>query len=102
MHIASAKDNNPKIGTSRYYGLLNEIWLLDYHCIRIHVFFCDWVDSGYGVKTDELGYKLVDLYRLGHKKDPFILAAQANQVFYVKEQGNSGGLLFYRVLERLY
>ncbi|KAI3986003.1 hypothetical protein MKX01_039085 [Papaver californicum] len=32
---------------------------------------------------------LVDLKKSGHKKDPFILAAQAIQVFYIKEQGNS-------------
>lgn len=88
MHIASAKDSNPKIATSRYYGVINEIWVLDYHCVKIPVFLCDWVHSGYGVKTDELGYTLVDLNRLGHKKDPFILPSQANQVFYVEDQGD--------------
>ncbi|XP_026438539.1 uncharacterized protein LOC113337064 [Papaver somniferum] len=88
MHIASAKDSNPKIATSRYYGVIKEIWVLDYKCVKIPVFLCDWVHSGYGVKTDELGYTLVVLNRLGHKKDPFILAVQANQVFYVEDQGD--------------
>ncbi|GKC01161.1 hypothetical protein Tco_0987297 [Tanacetum coccineum] len=51
-------------------------------------FFCfvDWVNhkSG-GVKRDKLGYTLVDLNNLGHKVDPFVLASQALQVFYVKD-----------------
>ncbi|GJX25015.1 putative ribonuclease H-like domain-containing protein [Tanacetum coccineum] len=39
-----------------------------------------------GVKCDYLGYTLVDLNNLGHKVYPFILASQARQVFYVKDQ----------------
>nr|GEX08496.1 hypothetical protein [Tanacetum cinerariifolium] len=38
------------------------------------------------VKRDTLGYILVDLNNLGNKVDPFILASQARQVFYVKDQ----------------
>ncbi|KAL6313504.1 hypothetical protein AAG906_005454 [Vitis piasezkii] len=47
---------------------------------------CDWVDSKNGVKVDELGFTLVDLSKIGHKSDPFILATQAQQVFYVEDQ----------------
>ena len=35
--------------------------------------------------VDELDYVLVDLNRLGHKSESFILASQAKQVFYVKD-----------------
>ncbi|XP_035843919.1 uncharacterized protein LOC118490404 [Helianthus annuus] len=45
-----------------YYGVLREIWVLDYHIKRIPLFL------------------------LGHKDDPFILASQARHVFYVKDQ----------------
>nr|KAJ0219738.1 hypothetical protein LSAT_V11C200065750 [Lactuca sativa] len=38
-----------------------------------------------GVKMDKLGYTLVELKRLGHKGDPFILASQAQLVFYVTD-----------------
>ncbi|KAA0041615.1 putative serine/threonine-protein kinase nek2 [Cucumis melo var. makuwa] len=38
-----------------------------------------------GVRIDELGYTLVDLNRVGHKSDSFILASQAKQVFYVED-----------------
>ncbi|KAA0037605.1 transposase [Cucumis melo var. makuwa] len=41
-----------------------------------------------GVKVDELGFTIVDLKRIGHKSDSFILATQAKQVFYVKDFAN--------------
>ncbi|KAL6347804.1 hypothetical protein AAG906_026333 [Vitis piasezkii] len=60
MQFASSKDNNP--------------------------FLCDWVDNKNGIKVDELGFTLVDFSKIGHKLDPFILASQAKQVFYVEDQ----------------
>ncbi|TYK14460.1 transposase [Cucumis melo var. makuwa] len=41
-----------------------------------------------GVKVDELGFTIVDLKRIGHKSDSFILATQAKQVFYVQDSSN--------------
>ncbi|KAA0067958.1 transposase [Cucumis melo var. makuwa] len=49
---------------------------------------CDWVDNRSGVKVDELGFTIVDLKRIGHKSDSFILATQAKQVFYVQDSSN--------------
>nr|GEX74048.1 hypothetical protein [Tanacetum cinerariifolium] len=71
-----------EVATTRkafYYGILQEMWVLDYRFRKIPLFKCDWVNhkSG-GVKHDpNLGYTLVDLNSLGHKGDPFILASQA-------------------------
>ncbi|GJS45438.1 retrovirus-related pol polyprotein from transposon TNT 1-94 [Tanacetum coccineum] len=78
-----------EVATTRqayYYGVLQEIWVLDYPFRQIPIFKCDWVNhkSG-GVKRDKLRYTLVDLNKLGHKVDPFVLASQALQVFYVKD-----------------
>ncbi|KAL6558824.1 hypothetical protein OROMI_019174 [Orobanche minor] len=73
-------------GKNFYYGVLREICVLDYHSRKIPLFMCDWVDNRNGVKQDGMGYTLVELNRLGHKDDPFILASQARQVFYVKDQ----------------
>ncbi|GKD78604.1 putative transposon, En/Spm-like protein [Tanacetum coccineum] len=78
-----------EVATTRqayYYGVLQEIWVLDYRFRQIPLFKCDWVNhkSG-GMKRDKLGYTLVDLNNLGHKVDPFVLASQALQVFYVKD-----------------
>ena len=79
-----------EVATTRqafYYGVLQEIWELDYRYRQIPLFKCDWVNHRGGVKRDTiLGYTLVDLNNLGHKADPFILASQARQVFYVQDQ----------------
>ena len=54
-----------------FYGIITEIWDLDYNMFNICVFKCDWVDNRNGVKVDELGFTLVDLSKIGHKSDPF-------------------------------
>ncbi|RVW11754.1 hypothetical protein CK203_089799 [Vitis vinifera] len=86
MQIASSKDKNPVLGNMCFNGIVREIWDLDYNMFNICVFKCDWVDSKNSVKVDELGFTLVDLSKIGHKSDPFILATQAQQVFYVEDQ----------------
>ena len=86
LQISSAKDNNPVYSDMTFYGIIEEIWELDYHQFRIPVFRCDWVKSSNGIKVDKFGFTLVDLQRTGHKNDPFILASQAKHVFYVEDQ----------------
>ncbi|KAM6569721.1 hypothetical protein CsatB_017706 [Cannabis sativa] len=88
MHFASAKDRNPVLGTMTYYGVIEEIWELNYFAFRIPLFKCSWVDNNVGVKTDELGFTLVDLSKRGSKNDPFIMASQAAQVFYISNPAN--------------
>lgn len=89
MQVASYKDKNPVYAEMSFYGVITEIWHLDYNLLKIPVFKCDWVDSKKGVKVDELGFTLVELGRIGHKSDSFILASQAKQVFYVEDQLDS-------------
>ena len=86
MQIASAKDKNPIFGELCFYGIITEIWDLDYTKFRIPVFKCDWVDNNNGIKVDELGFTLVDLTKVAYKSYSFILASQAKQVFYVQDQ----------------
>ncbi|XP_060973921.1 uncharacterized protein LOC133039120 [Cannabis sativa] len=88
MNFASAKDRNPVLGTMTYYGVIEEIWELNYFAFRIPLFKCSWVDNNVGVKTDELGFTLVDLSKRGSKNDPFIMASQAAQVFYISDPAN--------------
>jgi hypothetical protein len=85
MHVASAKDKNPIYADMQYYGVIRDIWVLNYEHFLVPIFSCDWVDNNSGLKIDEYGAILVDLNKLGHKDDPFILARQAQQVFYVKD-----------------
>ncbi|RVW59097.1 hypothetical protein CK203_113303 [Vitis vinifera] len=60
MQIASSKDKNLVFGELCFYGVINEIWDLDYNMFRIPIFKCDWVDN----------------------KN----ASQAKKVFYVEDQ----------------
>ena len=43
--------------------------------------------------VDDLGFTLVDLAKIGYKEDPFIMAYQAKQVFYVKDPSNERWLV---------
>ncbi|XP_052297002.1 uncharacterized protein LOC127902216 [Citrus sinensis] len=89
FQISSAKDKNPMVANMLFYGVIQEIWELDYNKFKIHVFKCDWVENNHGIKNDELRATLVNLNRIGHKDDSFILASQPIQVFYA--EGSSPG-----------
>ena len=41
MQIASVKDKNPVFGELCFYGVITEIWDLDYPMFRISIFKCD-------------------------------------------------------------
>ncbi|KAA0040471.1 uncharacterized protein E5676_scaffold278G00620 [Cucumis melo var. makuwa] len=85
MQVSSSKDKNPVIGDMSFYGVIQEIWELNYNTFNVSMFKCDWVQNSGGVWIDELGYTLVDLNGVGHKSDSFILASQAKQAFYVED-----------------
>jgi len=88
MHFSSSKDNNPIMASISYYGVIEEIWEVDYIKFRVPVFKCKWVDINTRVHVDELGFTLVDLKKVSYKEDPFIMAYQAKQVFYVNDPSN--------------
>jgi len=43
-----------------YYGIIEEIWEVDYTKFSILVFNCKWVDNKSRIKIDESGFTLVD------------------------------------------
>jgi len=88
MHFASSKENNPVMATISYFGVIEEIWEVDYIKFRVPVFKCKWVDSNTRVHVDDLGFTVVDLAKIGSKEDPFIMAYQAKRFFYVKYPSN--------------
>ncbi|KAI5343770.1 hypothetical protein L3X38_011646 [Prunus dulcis] len=90
MQVASAKDKNPIVSNMGFYGVIQEIWDLDYHKFRIPVLRCDWVDNTSGLVVDELGFTLVDLSKIGHRNDQFVMASQVKQVFYVDNSMHRG------------
>ncbi|XP_029128611.1 uncharacterized protein LOC109806195 [Cajanus cajan] len=88
VHFASSKDKNPITASMSYFGVIEDIWEIDYVTFRVPVFKCKWVDGNTGVRTDDLGFTLVDLNKVGYKDEPFIMAYQARQIFYVKDPCN--------------
>ena len=81
-------------GGTTYYRRIISIIELNYFGSECFVLFkCDWVDTaiGRGYKVDEFGFELVNFSRLVHtgdrlSDDPFILAPQASQVYYVADE----------------
>jgi hypothetical protein len=81
-----AIDDNRQNDT--YYGYIEEIWELDYGpTFKIPLFRCKWVKlSRGGVQVDQkYGMTTVDLNNLAYKYEPFFLANDVAQVFYVKD-----------------
>jgi hypothetical protein len=89
MHFSSSKDKNPVMASIPYYGIIEEIWDINFTTFKVPLFKCKWVDTKNGVKTDEFGFTLVDLEKLAYTNEPFIMASQAKQVFYVRDPSSS-------------
>ena len=70
------------------YGRIEDIWELDYVAnFKVPLFLYQWVKmTGGGVTVDkEYEMTTVDLNNCGFKDEPFILAADVSQVFFVKD-----------------
>ena len=80
---------NPK--KEVYYGTIQEIWELDYK-IKVTLFKCKWVALS-EVKVDEYGKTCVNLKTMEYHSNPFILASQATQIFYVPNTLNEDCLV---------
>jgi hypothetical protein len=84
-----ATNNNGQKDT--YYGYIEEIRELDYGpSFKVPLFQCKWVKlDGVGVKVDQLyGMTTMDLNNLGYRDEPFVLANDVAQVFYVKDMSS--------------
>ena len=71
-----------------YYGYIEEIREIDYGpTFKIPLFRCKWVKlTGGGVVVDQkYGMTTVDLNNLAYADEPFVLANDVAQVFYVKD-----------------
>ena len=83
-HFCSASDKNPIRASTTYFGIIEEIWEVDYSGFRVSVFKCKWVNVNIGVHEDPLEFTLVDLSKVAYMDGPFIMAKQAKQVFTLK------------------
>ncbi|XP_071714685.1 uncharacterized protein [Rutidosis leptorrhynchoides] len=82
----SARYNDPVVGDVTYYDILNDIIELQYGDEKkVALFHCDWISSGSKIKVDENGFTTLNFRGLKQTKEPYILASQAQQVFYVTD-----------------
>nr|XP_004516691.1 uncharacterized protein LOC101514781 [Cicer arietinum] len=88
MHFSSSKDKNHVTASIPYFGTIEEIWDVDFIKFKVPVFKCKWIDINNSVKIDEFGFTLVDLEKVAYKDEPFIMASQEKQVFYVSDPSN--------------
>lgn len=92
--FSSSKDQNPVIGKVAYYGRFIDITQLNYS-IKEAYYYPDvngsiYVLKGSGIKEDKFGIKLVNFNYLCNNgsnlsDEPFVLASQATQVYYVQD-----------------
>ncbi|CAH9051690.1 unnamed protein product [Cuscuta epithymum] len=103
MCRASAKDTAHVVDLVSFYGVLTEIILLDYHVFYVPIFKCDWANKGNGVKEED-GFTLVNLQQnqVPFARDPYILASQAKQVFYSRDDDSSNWYVVMKAPPRGY
>jgi hypothetical protein len=91
MSYASSKDKKPRLGDVTYYGVLTDILEIVYSVnFKFVLFKCDWVDTNAGMKQDDYNFTLLNFNHLLYQSnqvgdEPFILATQAKQAFYVRD-----------------
>nr|ABA97003.1 transposon protein, putative, CACTA, En/Spm sub-class [Oryza sativa Japonica Group] len=75
--------------TGTYYGAIEDIWELDYGLLKVPLFRCQWVRlTGGGVMIDDSGMTTVDLNKVGYSDEPFVLANNVTQVFFMKDMSS--------------
>lgn len=99
--VSSANVTAPISRKTGFYGVIEEIWELDYHDFRVPLFKCAWVDKNKGVKYDE-GLTLVNLKLRGHRKEEFIMAVHVSQVFYIDDAQTPGWSIALPMPTRVY
>ena len=103
MCRASAKDTSQVVDLVSYYGRVTEIILVDDNVFYVPLFRCQWAVRGNGVKMED-GFTLVNLNQsqVLFNRDPYILASQAKQVFYSREDDTSSWYIILKGPSRRY
>ncbi|CAL1395493.1 unnamed protein product [Linum trigynum] len=94
---ASSKDKNPVLANVTYYGAIEEIIQLDYYShFKVVLFKCRWFDW----EKNDYGLIRVNFRRLKYQNDPFVMADQVNQGFYVQDPVQQDWHYFMETLPR--
>ena len=81
-------DREHENATVDFYGILKDVIQLNYMFnYRAVLFKCDWFDTNVKKKKSSKGLQLyfIDVSHKWYESDPYILAIQAHQVFYVND-----------------
>ncbi|KAH7852297.1 hypothetical protein Vadar_022986 [Vaccinium darrowii] len=93
--------NNPVAGDVAYYGVLTDIIELSYFGgQKVVLFKCDWMSEGKNKRPNEHGFTLANFAQLTHANEPFVLASQVQQVFYVEDPVDEGWHVVIRTTAR--
>ncbi|XP_066316723.1 uncharacterized protein [Miscanthus floridulus] len=95
-------------GNMDWYGVIKKIISLQFTGGKeVMMFQCDWFDvpaptknKGKGYNKDRYGIIDIDTTRLRYSDDPYIVATQAEQVFYVKHAKKSNWCSVVRIKPR--
>ena len=97
--FSSTKDKNPIVGEVSYYGAIEEIIEVDYWgALSVVLFRCIW----YQKDKDCHGLTRVNFNKIYQKEDPFVLATQVQQVFYIQDCSEKNLYFVVRRLPRDY
>ncbi|KAI3447069.1 hypothetical protein Pfo_003734 [Paulownia fortunei] len=73
---------------SIFFGVLKDVVILFYTSgYKVHLFWCDWFQCNLKNKSvvQEFGFTCIDTSKIWYEDDPFILATQARQVYYLDD-----------------
>jgi hypothetical protein len=84
---------------------MEEICELEYReSLKVPLFRCQWIRLPNGVKTDKYGMTNVNFKFLGYREQPFVLAKDVTQVFYLKDPdpaNRKSTIWFFKKKEKL-
>ena len=100
---SSATDTSQVVDLVSYYGRVTGIILVDYNIFYVPLFRCQWAVKGNGVKIED-GFILVNKNhsQASFASDPYILASQAKQIFYSREDESSNWYIVMKGPSRRY
>uniref|UniRef100_UPI00366D0406 DUF4216 domain-containing protein n=1 Tax=Aciditerrimonas ferrireducens TaxID=667306 RepID=UPI00366D0406 len=104
--FARSSDRNPVTEDITYYGVLTDVIRLNYGRFINNktLFRCDWFDvhTQSGIKKDEFGFTCLNINKRSQQIDqePFILAEQAEQAFYVSNPVDPGWVVAMTIRPR--
>ena len=84
-----AVKGDPQSEGKDYFGVLLEIIELEYDsCHKVVLFRCEWYDvfnENVGLKREGNGVTSMNVKRFLNTNEPYVLACQVEQVYYVKD-----------------